>query len=196
MGTNEHRQAILTAALELFARFGFKKASVEEIATRARVGKGTIYLHFASKEELFGAVMCRIWDELLRELTIEVKNAATPEEKYAAYIRGHVDRVVKRAEELRISADMFLELRAAAEPYLGASEQADLKVLEGIFCEGRDQGVFVIDQPHSLALALQTALRAMEADLIEPRMSEPLRAALATLDRVVLRGLKAPGQAL
>jgi AcrR family transcriptional regulator len=47
------RESILVAAAKAFARLGFKKASVEEIAKEAGVAKGTVYLAFDSKEDLF-----------------------------------------------------------------------------------------------------------------------------------------------
>src|SRR5579864_52760 len=47
------REAILAAALEEFAARGFAAARLEDMATRAGVGKGTIYLHFRDKEALF-----------------------------------------------------------------------------------------------------------------------------------------------
>lgn len=48
----ERRQRILDAARDVFAREGFRNAEVKTIATRAGVGKATIYKHFQSKEDL------------------------------------------------------------------------------------------------------------------------------------------------
>jgi len=50
---NSTEQKIIEAAHYLFFHFGFKKTSVDEIAARAGVGKGTIYNYFSDKEELF-----------------------------------------------------------------------------------------------------------------------------------------------
>jgi AcrR family transcriptional regulator len=47
------RDAILAAALEEFSARGFAAARLEDVAQRAGVGKGTIYLHFRDKEALF-----------------------------------------------------------------------------------------------------------------------------------------------
>lgn len=47
------REAILAAALEEFAAQGFAATRLDDVARRAGVGKGTIYLHFRDKEELF-----------------------------------------------------------------------------------------------------------------------------------------------
>jgi AcrR family transcriptional regulator len=50
-------QEILDAALEVFAEKGFAAARMDEVARRAGVTKGTIYLYFPSKEELFKALV-------------------------------------------------------------------------------------------------------------------------------------------
>ena len=49
----ERRDAILAAALDGFAARGFAAARLDDVASRAGVAKGTIYLHFADKEALF-----------------------------------------------------------------------------------------------------------------------------------------------
>src|SRR5919205_4147296 len=50
-------QAILDAALEVFSEKGFADARLDDVAARAGVAKGTIYLYFASKEALFEALI-------------------------------------------------------------------------------------------------------------------------------------------
>lgn len=50
-------QEILEAALAVFARKGFAATRLDEVAARAGIGKGTLYLYFSSKEELFKAVV-------------------------------------------------------------------------------------------------------------------------------------------
>ena len=47
------REAILGAALELFGRYGYRRTSVDDIARRAGVAKGTVYLYVENKEALF-----------------------------------------------------------------------------------------------------------------------------------------------
>jgi AcrR family transcriptional regulator len=50
---------ILDAAGDLLLAFGHRKVTVEDVARRAEVGKGTVYLHWSSKLELFAAVLVR-----------------------------------------------------------------------------------------------------------------------------------------
>jgi AcrR family transcriptional regulator len=55
----EKKECILRAAAKVFSRFGFKKASVEEIARDAGVAKGTIYLAAETKEDLYYQTLLR-----------------------------------------------------------------------------------------------------------------------------------------
>ncbi|HTX79337.1 MAG TPA: helix-turn-helix domain-containing protein [Longilinea sp.] len=55
--TAQRQEQILKAALEVFAQKGFAAATVPEIAKRAGVASGTIYLYYPSKRELFAAVV-------------------------------------------------------------------------------------------------------------------------------------------
>ena len=56
-GAGEER--ILDAAGELLLIFGYRRVTIDDVARRAEVGKGTVYLHWSSKLELFAAVLLR-----------------------------------------------------------------------------------------------------------------------------------------
>jgi AcrR family transcriptional regulator len=60
-------QELLDAALELFVEKGFAATRAEEVAQRAGVSKGTLYLYYPSKEELFKAVVRRKLSSLIAE---------------------------------------------------------------------------------------------------------------------------------
>lgn len=57
------RAAMLDAAQVCFLDKGYANTSVDEVAARAGVSKATIYAHFASKDALFGAIICRRCDD-------------------------------------------------------------------------------------------------------------------------------------
>ncbi|WP_220447638.1 TetR/AcrR family transcriptional regulator [Nonomuraea diastatica] len=63
----ERADRILDAAEELLLRHGYRKVTVEDIATRAEVGKGTVYLHWRTKMELFEALLLRESIEVVEE---------------------------------------------------------------------------------------------------------------------------------
>ena len=59
---------ILDAAGVLLLRLGYRKVTIEDVAKQAEVGKGTVYLHWRSKEQLFQALVLRTSVELTEEL--------------------------------------------------------------------------------------------------------------------------------
>ena len=85
----EHRpQQIIEAALEVFGECGLAKSRLQDIADRAGVSKGTIYLYFPNKEELFR--------EMVRQTAVAaIENAektithGTPTEQLCAAMRGY-----------------------------------------------------------------------------------------------------------
>ena len=76
----ERRQSILRAARAVFFENGFHRATVDRVAERAEVSKGTVYLHFESKETILAHLLLDGLDELTRKL----KQAYAAEQRVAA----------------------------------------------------------------------------------------------------------------
>ncbi|MGL4943603.1 MAG: TetR/AcrR family transcriptional regulator [Thermoguttaceae bacterium] len=92
------RDAILDAAIAVFAEFGYHAADVQEVARRADVGKGTVYRYFISKDHLFWAAT--VWGgERLYQLSLPVVEGNDPPrtklrrlaEIRAAFFTDHAD---------------------------------------------------------------------------------------------------------
>lgn len=62
-------ERILDAAGELLEQHGYRRVSIDDVAARGRVGKGTVYLHWKTREALFWAVLRRETVRLLDDLT-------------------------------------------------------------------------------------------------------------------------------
>jgi TetR/AcrR family transcriptional regulator, regulator of autoinduction and epiphytic fitness len=69
------RELILDAAVGVFGKFGFKKTSVDDLAAAAGISKQGLYLHFASKEEVFLAGLQRYLDGCLSRVQEELNRA-------------------------------------------------------------------------------------------------------------------------
>src|SRR6185369_11944881 len=63
---NARRAAIVDAAAQVFLRYGFKKTSMDDLARAAGLSRQGLYLHFATKEDLFKAGVHRLI-EVMRE---------------------------------------------------------------------------------------------------------------------------------
>jgi AcrR family transcriptional regulator len=72
------RDELLAAALQVFARRGYRQASVDEIAAAAGYSKGALYWHFSGKEEVLEALLEEQIDAPTREL-VELLESAPPD---------------------------------------------------------------------------------------------------------------------
>jgi AcrR family transcriptional regulator len=84
-GDAEARRAeILDAALHMFGQYGYRRTSMDDIAHQAGIGKGTIYLSFASKDEVFQALAQRLAQQMLAGAEAASRQPATTADKLAA----------------------------------------------------------------------------------------------------------------
>lgn len=72
------RQAILDAALSVFAEHGFEAAKLDDVARRAGVAKGTLYLHFAHKEALFEELVRSAVTPLIEQVSAVAADPSVP----------------------------------------------------------------------------------------------------------------------
>jgi TetR/AcrR family transcriptional regulator, fatty acid metabolism regulator protein len=83
----EREELILQAAEEVLAEKGYYETSVDEIAARVGIAKGTVYLHFPSKEDLVIAILERNAQKLVDIVETTVVSARTNREKLEAILR-------------------------------------------------------------------------------------------------------------
>ena len=85
---NKRRKRILEAATELFMRQGYRKTSVDEIARRAEVAKGTVYLHFDNKAALLMHAIAAEKQVLFERLKPVMDGTLQEEERLHFYVRS------------------------------------------------------------------------------------------------------------
>lgn len=81
---DETHRSILEAAIALFRQYGYRKTSVDQIASAARVAKPTVYAHFAHKEALFAAVCEHVIEGMLES----ARQAARARGKVVSRVSG------------------------------------------------------------------------------------------------------------
>ncbi len=106
VSAEDRRQQILDAATELFARQGFQGTTTRQIAQRVGINEAIIFRHFASKEELYWAIIdgkCRAagGSKRLQEL---LQDAATDTEVFAAMAERMLSRDTTMTRLLLFSA--------------------------------------------------------------------------------------------
>jgi len=89
----ERRRSLLQAARETFFENGFHHATVDSVAQRAEVSKGTVYLYFESKEALLAHLLLEGLEDLVAELdrTYSATEYLPADEQLAALARAYLD---------------------------------------------------------------------------------------------------------
>ena len=152
------KDAILDATDRLLALFGYRKMTVEDIAAEAGIGKGTIYLHFSSKEEVVLSHIDRIVDRLndrLREIT--VSDVAT-EERLRQML---LTRVLFRFDSIQHYTQSLNDLLAALRPGLLKRRaqyfDAEAQIFAEVLTAGRKSGELSFNDEYTTAHALLQA---------------------------------------
>ena len=152
------KDAILDATDRLLARYGYRKMTVEDIASEAHIGKGTIYLHFTSKEEVVLSHVDRIVDRLKDRLR-EIGNSNAPAAERLR--RMLLMRVMFRFDSIQHYTQSLNDLLAALRPGLLARRalyfDAEAQIFAEVLLKGLDAGEFQFDDEHATAHALLQA---------------------------------------
>jgi AcrR family transcriptional regulator len=95
-------QGVVEAARRIFARVGYPAANVEEIAREAGMAKGTVYLYFKSKEEVFLAVLASDLESLVGTTIDSMSAATTFESQLTIFLNLRVDYLKNNRDALSI----------------------------------------------------------------------------------------------
>src|SRR6185437_16833246 len=144
------KDAILDATDRLLARFGYRKMTVEDIAAEAGIGKGTIYLHFSSKEEVVLSHIDRIVDRLRERLKEIAGSDATAAERLRLML---LTRVLFRFDSIQHYTQSLNDLLAVLRPGLLSRRaqyfDSEAKIFAQVLNAGRQSGELSFDNDHA-----------------------------------------------
>jgi AcrR family transcriptional regulator len=104
----ESRSAIITAALELFAKKGFSATTTEQIAKKARVSKGLIFTHFATKQEILLAIIMEEFERLMLT-SYENPDTQSPKERFIFLVNTWTDILKNNPLWVRLTLQLNLD---------------------------------------------------------------------------------------
>jgi len=164
------RESILDAAQSALKESGFKRMTMEDVALRAGLGKGTIYLYFESKDDVALSVIDR------GNLRLQSRLKAILKGEGAAYSRLYdmlVERVMFRFESAQGYSQGLDELLWAIRPQLQERREkyhhAESLILAEVLIEGRILGEFEFEDPFLTADAFITATASLLPYSLCPR---------------------------
>ncbi|OZB92148.1 TetR/AcrR family transcriptional regulator [Paenibacillus sp. XY044] len=85
------KDRIIKAAIEVFSENEYHRASMDEIALRAQVAKGTLYYNFPGKSQLFKTVVKSTFEDFIRRMEADLQSSIPLKDKIQQTIRHHLD---------------------------------------------------------------------------------------------------------
>jgi TetR/AcrR family transcriptional regulator len=135
-------ESIFQASIDIFSEKGFEKATMDEIAARANVAKGTIYYHFKSKEELFLFLVEEGFSVLMNRVEQQLQTAGSAVDKLTVileeqlrFFHSYRDFCVILLRESWGTANRQLEFRRKIGTYT--------RIIEQILKEGMERGELI-----------------------------------------------------
>lgn len=172
LGPEGKKRSIMEAALAVLTEKGYHPATIDEIAERAGVGKGTIYVYFKSKSALVGELIDTVTQMHLKEMQERIAQVDCAREKLLILAGAEYDFMRRNAplvqllvsgETVGLAPEFRTQMQAVREGYV--------KLIEGVIREGQREGVFPTSISPDLAATIIFGARvavtqfAYEADL-------------------------------
>ncbi len=166
MGISKTRDRIVDVARQLFAKDGIENTTMNDIAKASKKGRRTLYTYFKNKDEVYLAVVKSELDTLSEKLKYVSEKDITPDQKIVEiiYVRLEaVKEVVFRNGTLRAS---FFRDIWKVEQVRKKFDRKEINILKNILQEGKEQGVFDIDDVGMTASIVHYCLKGIEVPFI------------------------------
>ena len=193
--TRSTRDAILDATDRLLARFGYKKMTIDDLAQEVGIGKGSVYLHFSSKEDIALSHIDRIIDRLKKNLSAIASRPIPADERLKLML---VERVLFRFDSVQHYSQSLNDLLAYVRPRLLERRklyfEQEAKIFALVLDEGADSGVFRVEDSLRTATNILMATNSLlpySLSVEELGKRNDLKRRTLEIAELVLSGVKA-----
>ena len=182
------RDAVLDATDSLLARFGYRKMTVEDIARAAGIGKGSVYLHFGSKEELVLAIVDRRLRRIGRAAIASLDASLAPLEALRTYLQRANEAVQPEAIAFAEELDALPGAKRLLDAHEGYVIAVAQSLLDRAVSEGEIEPVDTASVAHVLGGLGREFARPEVAEVAEASPKATADAVTAILLRGLSRG--------
>jgi AcrR family transcriptional regulator len=186
------RAEILDAALRVFGQYGYRRTSVDDIAREAGIAKGTIYLSFAGKDEIFRDLSLALTDRMLTGAQAARYGPGDTADRLAAMADAWYGTYMATVQSSPHAAELMDAKYRLSADLVGKAAGSYQDLVRDVMADAVDAGELDLAgaglTADSAAMLLNAAARGLE---FSPDAIAEHRRYLGTLVRVVVAGLRA-----
>ncbi len=174
MAVSKTKAKLVDVARQLFAKNGVDDTTMNDIALASKKGRRTLYTYFKSKEEIYMAVVESELEILSNALEKVVAQNLSPDVTILQMIETHLDAikmVVLRNGTMR--AGFFRDIWRV-ERVRRNFDQREINLFKQILTEGKEKGIFEIDNIDIMADILHYCIKGIEVPYIRGQIGEDL----------------------
>ncbi|GAA5528927.1 TetR/AcrR family transcriptional regulator [Herpetosiphon gulosus] len=152
----ERAALILEVAQQVFSEKGYIETSIDEIAARAGIAKGTVYLHFASKEELVVALFEQQFKQFLQQIEQILGESLPMRLRLEHLLLDVYTRIQAQGNQVLIDLNPRLGLTTSLinkRPDLAAYSTQAMELISGLISEGQSNGELDPNVPSMVMVA-------------------------------------------
>ena len=185
------RQKILDAAEQRLWHYGFKKTTIDEIASDAGVGKGTVYLYFDGKEEIGLAIVSAYKESSLHQMEIIARDPRKSSvEKLTEILQFPILQTYQSCRESPAMQEMIVAIKPHIRRHIQPLWEQEYRLLAEVLEEGNRRGTFNVPDTSRAAQTLKT----MTLGLMPPypcvHGSEEIAGEIAEMVALTVQGLR------
>jgi len=189
------REEVITAARDLFQRYGLIKTTMEDISRAAGKGKSTLYYYYSNKDEIFDTVIREDMEEVFTQVKTAVGRAVSAVDKLRTFNTTRIKMVNQKAALYSIVfgeiSDNPQLIRRLKKNY----ESRELELLKSILSFGMTNGEFkkICDEDlDNLSYIMLSSLRGIERGLLEDNRIKKMGDRLDFILDLLCHGIKCP----
>ncbi len=164
------RDLILEATDRLLARYGYRKMTMDDVAQEVGIGKGTIYLHFSSKEEVALCRIDRVVEQMNEQLSVIAHNGKPATDRLRQML---LVRVLYRFDKVQHYKESLSDVLATIRPALLARRERhfdqEARIFAEVLKEGGRTGALVFSDALATAHTLLVATNSLLPYNLSPR---------------------------
>jgi len=135
-GSDTKRELILKTARDVFARNGFAKTTLDDIANALGMNKSSLYYYYTNKEALIDDVIKTEREKFCSLINQAMENAGTVQDRLINYEKSKTNYVKETIRIYEITTTIFLELKQKLFEHIKAIQEKEHQMIKAILDEG------------------------------------------------------------